>query len=104
MDTNTTSTTDLPKVGAEVLVDICPDNWPGESWMQMGKILALWRGTEKGEPHIWAVIELTRVVTAEDCDDWNDYSSDDDWNGCLFVCRLNACINDWLAIWPASFH
>lgn len=92
----------LPKLCDEVRVDICPHPDGGaETWMAKGKVLASWRRSEQGVLHVWGAIEVTRKLAPEENRGWQ---SDDRWNGCVFVCRFNEHLNDWRALWAASFR
>jgi hypothetical protein len=89
----------MPKVGEELLVDICP--WNDETWMQYGRVLLAWHDDEPAALAVWAAIEITRAMTDEE-NAGRDWQSDDTWNGCVLICRYNDYLSDWRANYPVN--
>jgi hypothetical protein len=96
----------MPKVGEQVVIDICND-WGCETWIEVGKVIVAWLDDEHDDPaewHLWAVIDVTRELTPEEnqrlSGDEDGYQSDRSWNGCQFVCRFG--FDDWRAKFPVN--
>jgi hypothetical protein len=103
----------LPPVGSEALVDICP--WNDETWMAWGEVTHAWHDCEScdrnatespatKEDRTWALIKITRAMTEEE--NPRGWQSDGSWNGANVVAfrrrdRFNG-INEWRAEFPAN--
>jgi hypothetical protein len=88
-------------VGDDVLVDICPcPEGDAETWMQIGRLLSVCQVTDRGEPRVLGVVEITRAMTEDE--NQGRYQSTDEWNGCRFVVHFVPACGDWRASFPAN--
>src|SRR4051794_29652554 len=102
---------ELPAIGSEQLVDICP--WNDETWMAFGRVLLTWHDSEgcdrvatESEANekdcTWAVILITRAMTADENPD--RWQSDGSWNTSIVIAyrkELNYR-DEWRAEYPAN--